>query len=335
MVKTSVHDRFYLYWLFVSLIFIFTTIIIGGLTRLKQSGLSMTEWQLLKILPPITTQEWIIEFNKYKTSPEFIIINNSMSLAEFKNIFWLEYIHRIIARLVGLVIILPCWYFYFKGKFKSIFQPIIYSLLVIAQGIIGWYMVKSGLKNAPHVSHYRLAIHLLGAATLYSLLIWRLFDSLKLSSSKIASLNSLKNLLIPFSGLLFWQIVLGAFVAGLKGGLVYNSFPLMNGYIIPPEISKLDFNIFNDPVGVQFLHRITSYIISLLTILISLHLVNKKQYILALILFSLVFVQMLLGVLTLLSLLSLNYAIIHQAFSILLLSIVLLFTKFSLYKLTN
>ena len=335
MVKISVSDRFFLYWLYGCLIFIFATIIIGGLTRLTQSGLSMTEWQLLNILPPITTQQWIIEFNKYKTSPEFIIINNSMSLAEFKQIFWLEYIHRIIARLVGLVIILPCWYFYFKGKFKSIFQPILYSLLVIAQGVVGWYMVKSGLKHDPHVSHYRLAIHLLGATTLYSLLIWRLFDSFKLSSSKIASLHSLKILLITCSALILWQIFLGAFVAGLKGGLVYNSFPLMNGYIIPPEISKLDFNIFNDPVGVQFLHRISAYIISLLAVIIITHLVNKKEYMLALILFSLIFVQMVLGVLTLLSFLSLNYAIMHQAFSILLLSIILMFAKFSLYKSTN
>ena len=117
-------------------------------------------------------------------------------MAGFKQIFWLEYVHRIIARLVGIIIILPCWYFYFKGKFKSILQPISYSLLVIAQGIIGWYMVKSGLKHDPHVSHYRLAIHLLGATILYSLIIWRLFDSFKLSSSTITSLNSLKNLLI-------------------------------------------------------------------------------------------------------------------------------------------
>jgi len=221
-------------WLYLSLFLVSALIFIGGLTRLTESGLSITSWELFSgILPPLSDKEWENYFSLYKQIPQYKEINFGMSLAEFKYIFWWEYIHRLLARLASLTFIFPFIYFLIKKifNFKQIVLYSIISLLFFFQGFLGWYMVKSGLISNTDVSHFRLSAHLLGAQIILSLL----FFSILFRDVKKIYLSSYSYLILTFLIIVFFQIVIGAFVSGLDAAKLYQTWPLMNGNFIPED----------------------------------------------------------------------------------------------------
>jgi cytochrome c oxidase assembly protein subunit 15 len=312
-----------LWWLIISAILVFVMIALGGLTRLTNSGLSMVEWQLFTLLPPLGEKAWLVEFNKYQTSPEFKLINVGMDLAGFKAIFWLEYAHRILGKFIGIFIILPAAYGYIKKYFTNETWPIIICALVMMQGLLGWYMVKSGLINNPHVSHYNLASHLFCAAILYSVIIWRILVYSPCTNRPTAILPGISPLLNCLLALTFLQIIMGAFVAGLKAGLVYNQFPLMGESFIPIELNYWNINLLSDPVFIQFLHRIIAYLILALSLITSYKLYTYKLHNYAIMLLLAPLAQTILGIVALIYHVPLVIALLHQSGSIVLLSVIL------------
>lgn len=258
-------DRAIARWLFLCAAVVFAIVVIGGITRLTRSGLSIVEWKPVSgVIPPIGETEWQTEFEKYKATPEYRLVNHRMTLPEFKNIFWWEFIHRIFARLVGVVFLLPFLWFVFKKRIHGLLAgklAVIFALGAF-QGFLGWYMVKSGLVNDPHVSHLRLMSHLMTAVLIYGLMLmtaWQLKERQKVSYSKPwAWLN------VSFS---FIVLASGALVAGLKAGKMYNTFPLMNGQYFPQGMGGFSpwyTNLTDNPIMVQFLHRNLAYTLGLL-----------------------------------------------------------------------
>ena len=222
------------YWLIVMFWIISIMIIVGGLTRLTDSGLSITQWNLFSgFLPPLNDANWQSYFNLYKEIPEYKIQNFSMTIEDFKIIFWWEWAHRFLGRLIGIFFLIPLVLFSFKVGFKKLTNLYLIFILICIQGIIGWYMVSSGLVDRVDVSHFRLSIHLIIAFIILSLILW---NYLKLKN--IILPNDKINLLIPnfFLFLIFIQILLGAFVSGLDAGKIYNSWPLMNTSYFPLPI---------------------------------------------------------------------------------------------------
>ena len=268
-VNSDIKTKAITYWLLTIYLLLIFMIAIGGLTRLTDSGLSITQWELFKgILPPINSNEWNIYFEKYKKIPEFIYLNSDISLNEFKFIFYWEYFHRLLGRIIGLVCIIPLIYFFFKYKKNiSMYKYTAIFFLVCLQGIVGWYMVESGLVDRVDVSHYRLATHLSLAFVILSLTLWYIFENLQIKRfhNKISS-----SLVLSIFILIFLQIILGAFLAGLDGGLIYNTWPDMNGDFLPNDSNaKLIFSLeaFSTPSIVQFIHRNIAYILLILVFL--------------------------------------------------------------------
>ena len=256
-------------WLISMFIIISIMIVVGGLTRLTDSGLSITEWQLFSgLLPPLNQNDWILYFNLYKEIPEFKLQNFNMTLQEFKVIFWWEWAHRFLGRLIGLCYLIPLIYFSFKVKISKILDLYFIFFLICFQGFIGWYMVSSGLVDRVDVSHFRLSIHLLIAFLILSLIFW---NYLKYQNYKYISggINSI----IPFIFLvlILTQIVIGAFVSGMDAGKIYNSWPLMGGTYFPND-NKIEnlfkLSAFSDPSLVQFIHRNLAYVIGFFYLLI-------------------------------------------------------------------
>jgi len=317
------HNKPIALWLLASALLVLLMIFIGGLTRLTHSGLSMVEWQLFNLFPPLTTEEWSVEFAKYQLSPEFKQVNNFITLENFKSIFWLEYIHRILGRICGIVIIIPMIYFYYHNYFqKKSIWPLSLGILVVMQGVIGWYMVKSGLVNTPNVSHYRLALHLSCATFLYCIILWYFLKYLQVT--KCAITKKLEILILSLLTLSFLQIICGAFVAGLKAGMIYNQFPLMGETFIPMEIYNIKGNIFSDMVFVQFTHRMLAYIIVTLSLVASLLFYKEKLPLYAFLIAIIPIMQSILGIVTLIYIVPMEYALMHQMFSMALISVYLL-----------
>ena len=253
-------------WLMISLILLFGMVVLGGMTRLTGSGLSMVSWKpLTGFIPPLNTQDWETLFSDYQTSPEFMKVNFGMTLNEFKNIFWLEFIHRVWGRFIGIVFLIPVFICLKTSSLRPQYAPriIFIWLLGAVQGAIGWYMVKSGLVNDPAVSHYRLATHLLLAFTTFGLILWVYLDlkntTLHQQHISFHSVTPSHTLLYTALGLTFLTVFYGALVAGLKAGLIYNTFPTMNGAWVPDELRDSFFNwndFFEQPGIVQWVHRI-------------------------------------------------------------------------------
>jgi len=320
-------------WLYAMCIAIIGMIFIGGLTRLTDSGLSITEWNPVSgILPPLDGAAWDLEFGKYKQSPEYIKYNSGMSLEEFKSIYLLEFYHRIAGRLTSILYLIPFVLFLFAGRIKcKESKPYILALVLLAgQGVMGWYMVKSGLSADPHVSHYRLSAHLMLAVFLYIIMFWQLmrnsFDIMLLPSG--VSIKPQKFWCLLAIILLLIQMTLGAFVAGLEAGLVYNSFPLMGDHFIPHEVSESSINIasFSEPVFVQFMHRIFAYILFIVITIFcfsALKLKNNKFSKSVFYIFIALFLQMLAGIITILYIVPIPIALLHQFGAIILLSCLL------------
>ncbi len=310
-------------WLLSIFIILSIMIIIGGLTRLTDSGLSITEWELFSgFLPPLTDQKWIFYFDLYKKIPEFKLQNYEMTLSDFKIIFWWEWGHRFLGRLIGLFFLIPLIYFSFKEKFKNLFFYYIIFLLICFQGFIGWYMVSSGLIDRVDVSHFRLSIHLLVAFIILSLVLWSYLNlkNIELSNYKIPYIPTI------FLICVFTQIILGAFVSGMDAGKIYNTWPLMGSTFFPNDnnfFNLFKLSAFSDPSLVQFMHRNFAYLILvvyLLMILISYKNNLTRYYKTLTVLGGILLIQIILGVFTVLYGAQIFLASMHQISSIFLVS---------------
>jgi cytochrome c oxidase assembly protein subunit 15 len=324
IVNTDPFKRFIEIWLYLMLLLIILIVFIGGLTRLTDSGLSITEWELFKgIFPPLNNEMWIFYFDLYKQIPEYKEVNYAMSLSEFKVIYYWEFGHRLIARVIGLFSILPLVYlfFIFKDHRKEILKYVIIFLLICFQGLIGWFMVKSGLIDNTDVSHYRLALHLSVAFIILSIVFWFILDNLKIHKFKS---KLPKNFLRIFLFFIILQIILGAFLAGLNGGLLYNTWPDMNGSFLPNDIFTKDLFLpesSNNPSVIQFYHRIIGYLIVFFLFFLNyLFFKNNFSYKSVIILNFAIFLQVLIGIITLISGVKIVYASLHQLGSILVLT---------------
>ena len=307
-------------WLIFMFWIISIMIIVGGLTRLTDSGLSITEWQLFSgFFPPLNQNDWVVYFNLYKEIPEYKLQNFNMTLQEFKIIFWWEWGHRFLGRLIGIVFLIPLIYFSFKIKLSKLFNFYLIFILICFQGFIGWYMVSSGLIDRIDVSHFRLSIHLLIAFLILSLIFW---NYLKIKNDNIIS-NKI-NPLIPFSLLIlvFTQIGIGAFVSGMDAGKIYNSWPLMGNSYFPNDnnlINLFKLSAFSEPSLVQFIHRNLAYIIGIFYLFIFYKIYKNKLYGLyrsVFILGTFIILQIILGILTVIYGAQIYIASMHQLSSI-------------------
>ena len=327
IVNTDPFKRFIEIWLYTMFILIFLIVAVGGLTRLTDSGLSITEWELFKgILPPLSYDKWIFYFDEYKKIPEYAEINYNMTLSEFKVIYYWEYGHRILARLIGLFSIVPLIYLFlkYKNERKNIYKYFLIFILICFQGFLGWFMVKSGLVNNTDVSHYRLALHLSVALLIISLVYWFLISNLNIKKFLVKIPNRVLNI---FLILIIIQIIFGAFLAGLDGGLLYNTWPDMNGFVMPSDVSFKDLfalDSTNNPSVIQFYHRKIAYVIFLFLIYLNyLFLKKGMDYKIFIILNLAILFQIALGIITLLSGVKISFASLHQLGSILVLTSVI------------
>ena len=317
------------YWLLITTLLVALIIVVGGLTRLTDSGLSITRWDLFSgILPPLTQADWEIYFELYKKIPEFQLINFNMTLEQFKVIFLWEYAHRLLGRVIGLFYFIPLAIFSFLRCLnkKYIFSYYLILFLILLQGLVGWYMVKSGLSERTDVSHYRLSAHLTLAFVIFTFLFW---NYLKLTKEKTTiNVDKFTSYLIKlFFLLIIFQISLGALVSGLDAGKIYNTWPLMNGSFFPDDSlykDLLKFSILENSSLLQFAHRTTAYVIFFIFTLITI-LIFKNKNLTSLrrssmmVLCFLIF-QIFLGVLTVLSGAEVLIASMHQIGSIILVS---------------
>ena len=313
-------------WLLLVAVTVAVIVMLGGATRLTHSGLSMVQWQpLMGVLPPLTEDAWRAVFELYKAYPEFQKINQGMTLVEFKSIFYFEYAHRMLGRFIGLEFALPFIWFLLTGRIEHGRRLALFGLFCLGgvQGIIGWWMVKSGLVNQPDVSHYRLTVHLGVAVLILGGLLWAALD-LMIRRTKAAApgLRHGANCLL---GIIFLQILTGGLVAGLNAGFIYNSFPKMNQYWFPPELWDLSpfwVNMLENVVTVQFDHRIGAYVCVILTSWLwwrcrASNLSPNVRTALNLVL-SAMFLQFALGIATLLWVVPVPIAVLHQGGALLL-----------------
>jgi cytochrome c oxidase assembly protein subunit 15 len=264
-------------WLLACCAMVFGMIVVGGATRLTHSGLSITEWQpILGTLPPLSETDWNIAFGKYKLTPEYQKVNTGMSLDSFKGIFWWEYFHRLLGRTIGTVFLLPLIWFWVRKRLGKALGVRLLGIFVLGgmQGAMGWYMVQSGLVDDPRVSQFRLTAHLLLAFAILGAMFWTALDLLRESQANRESRRGLPEdarqirIFAWFiSAAVVYMLATGGFVAGIRAGFAYNTFPLMNGAFVPPEIFMLEpwwKNFFYNMATVQFDHRLGAWLLALL-----------------------------------------------------------------------
>ncbi len=263
------HNRQIAYWLAFCAVLVFAMVILGGVTRLTHSGLSMVQWRpVTGFLPPLGEQAWQETFDNYKKFPEYQKINLGMTLPEFKSIFYYEYSHRVLGRIIGLVFAIPFLYFVVRKRVgRRLFWKLLAMLILGGlQGGLGWYMVKSGLVDRPDVSHYRLAAHLGAALAIYGFILWVMMDLLWPSPRGGAIAGAMGSYARGLVGAIFLIILSGALVAGLDAGFVYNTFPLMDGGFVPPDMFALSptvANFLDNRSTVQFDHRLLAELLIL------------------------------------------------------------------------
>jgi len=324
-------------WLLAVCALVFSMVIVGGLTRLTGSGLSMVEWNpATGFIPPMNQADWQSLFDKYRQFPEFVHVNPDMDLAGFKDIFWLEFIHRVLGRVIGLAFLLPFLYFLFRRMIPRRLTLRLATIFFLGgmQGLLGWYMVKSGLIDDPHVSQYRLTAHLMLAVLIYALMLWTALDLLRDDKSGISQPPPDNPLAVPamwLSGLVLLTMTSGGLVAGLKAGLIYNTFPLMGDSLIAPGVyASLPWYqaMFEDAITVQFNHRllaITTFTMIVIFWLRAKRLELPPQVRMSLhLMLAMAFVQVTLGISTLLLRVPVQLGAAHQAGALLLLTSVLI-----------
>lgn len=305
-------------WLWAVALLVIAVVAVGGITRLTESGLSITEWKPVSgVLPPLTDAAWLAEFEKYKQIPEYREINFGMSLAAFKAIFFWEWLHRILGRLVGLALLVPlAWYAWRRAVPAGYgWRLLALAALVGLQGAIGWWMVASGLVDRTDVSHYRLATHLLTALFLLAALIWTACDLGTLARDPAARPAPLTGPGIAVALILTVQLLLGAWVAGLNAGYVASDWPMMNDHFVPRGIDWSNgawFAVTNDPFLLHFLHRWWSWIAALALLLLARVLARRGARVEPTLLLLVVAAQMMLGILTVVSGISMWIAVLHQ-----------------------
>jgi heme a synthase len=323
------HGRAIRLWLYAVAALVFAMVLIGGATRLTESGLSITEWQpVTGVLPPTNDAQWLKEFQKYQAIPQYSQLNAGMSLADFKTIYWWEWAHRLVGRIIGMAFFVPFVWFLWRGWIPPRHRTGLWIILALGalQGAIGWWMVASGLADRVEVSQYRLATHLVLACVIYVALVWtglRWEDERTLAIERSPKIHSRIWIgAVCILGLLLVQLYLGALVAGLRAGHTYNTWPLIDGSLVP-QASRLLFevplwrNFFENPLTVQFDHRMLGYTIGLLALLqlASAAKVEKRGPVVttAALLAAAVTVQAALGIWTLLSVAAPSLALLHQA----------------------
>ncbi|MCR9214931.1 MAG: COX15/CtaA family protein [Proteobacteria bacterium] len=310
-------------WLVLMVVLVFSMIVLGGVTRLTNSGLSMTDWKpITGWLPPLSQEAWQAEFDRYKAFPEYQQINKGMSLDEFKGIYAFEFAHRVLGRVIGIVFFVPFALFLIFAKIRG---PLTYRLGLLfvlggLQGGMGWFMVKSGLVDDPDVSHYRLTAHLALASLIFAVILWTIFDLTRSPSVARASEKAVRQLAWAILGLVALQILIGGFVAGLNAGFVYNDWPMMGGDFLPEDMMYMTpwyLNFLENPGAVQFTHRIVAYV--LLAMAALLYLVSRRQDIryevrlgCVIVLIALI-VQAVIGIVTLLFVVPVSLGALHQA----------------------
>lgn len=319
-------------WLYAVAALIFAMVMVGGATRLTDSGLSITEWQpIIGAIPPLSETDWREAFEKYQQIPEYQLINKGMSLAEFKAIYWWEWAHRFLGRFIGIAFLVPFLIFWMRGSIPQGLLPKlgVIFLLGAAQGALGWYMVMSGLVERTDVSQYRLAAHLGLAVLIYGAILWVTFG-LGETGRPAAPVARRSRLLTVsaalFAGLVLLQIILGGFVAGTDAGLSHNTWPLMDGALIPDGLAVMQpwyLNLFENVMTIQFNHRMLGYLIAVLAAFNLALLRGRPGQVMTAVILAVVIVQIALGVLALLSLLDIGLALAHQAGALLLFSLAL------------
>jgi heme a synthase len=333
---TAVHVRHRLIaaWLYAVAALVFAMVMVGGATRLTGSGLSIVEWKpVTGTLPPLSQAHWSAEFEKYRTTPQYQQLNRGMSLDEFKTIYWWEWTHRFLGRLVGVAFLLPFVFFLWRGWIEPDLRARLWAIFALGalQGVAGWWVVLSGLAERTSVSQYRLAFHLTLACLIYAALIWTARRLAPRSRPAQEAPILVRAGALALLALVFVQIYLGALVAGLHAGLTYNTWPLMDGRLLP-DLSALFLlepawrNLFENALTVQFNHRAVAYLLWLAAIL---HVVSvaagyRRALVGAMALACAVTIQAALGIATLLYQAPLTLALAHQAIAVALLTLVVL-----------
>ena len=330
---TADHPRIAL-WLLVLCALVFAMVVLGGVTRLTHSGLSIVEWKpLAGAIPPLSHNDWMELFEQYKLTPEYLKVNAGMELAGFQNIFWLEYFHRLLGRSIGIVFLLPFVYFLVRNKIERALASRLWRLFALgaAQGLLGWLMVKSGLVDIPRVSPYRLTAHLGLAILIYGGVLWVALGLLCPKPLAAASAAPLRRFGLAVTGLIFLMILSGGFVAGTHAGFAFNDWPFMHGRLVPEGLLALApwwVNGFENLAAVQFSHRLLAYLLCLVIpaywLAARRHALDARARSLFYLLPILLAMQVTLGITTLLYIVPIPLAAAHQAGALLLFTVALL-----------
>ena len=298
---------------------VFLMVVVGGITRLTESGLSITEWKpITGAIPPLTHDQWMDAFRLYQQTPEYQEINRGMSLSDFQFIFFWEWVHRLLGRLIGLAFALPLLWFAWRRAIPAGYGPRLVALLALGglQGAIGWWMVTSGLSERTDVSHYRLAVHLLTALFIIGGLVWTALDLLALARDPAARLAALRPFALFVLLILLAQLMFGAFTAGLDAGYVSNTWPLMNDRLVPDGIQWLGSlwaTVSSDPYLVHFIHRWFAWVAAIALILLARRAKRAGRRGASIAINATVGTQVALGIATVVSGIALPLAVLHQA----------------------
>ena len=331
---TTPPHRAIAFWLLTVCVLIFVMVVLGGVTRLTRSGLSIVEWQpITGAIPPLTEMQWFEAFAKYRETPEYQNVNTGMDLAGFKGIFWLEYFHRLLGRLIGLAFLLPFLYFLARKKIERALALKLWVLFALgaAQGLLGWLMVKSGLVDVPRVSPYRLTAHLSLAILIYGATLWVALGLQYPKPLAADSVASLRRFGFAITGLIFLMIVSGGFVAGTHAGFAFNDWPFMHGRLVPEGLLAFDpwwRNGFENLVTVQFNHRLLAYLLCLTIpaywLAARRHVLDARARLLVHLLPVALAAQVALGITTLLYVVPVPLAAAHQTGALVLFTLALL-----------
>jgi cytochrome c oxidase assembly protein subunit 15 len=316
-------------WLFLVAAMVFAMVLVGGITRLTESGLSITRWEPISgAVPPLGEADWQAEFDAYRQSPQYREVNTGMTLAEFKTIFFWEYVHRLLGRIIGLVFALPLAWFAAKRAIPKGYGWKLVAILALGafQGAVGWWMVASGLIDRPEVSHIRLAVHLLTALLIFGATVWVALDLRQLARQPGARPATMPTIAIWTLSVLALQMLFGAYVAGLEAGYAFSSWPKMGDEWFPsgtPMLEPFARNFVDNPVVVQFIHRWLAWGVALAAMLLAYRAAKRGFFILAALVAAAVLVQIVLGIMTLLTGVHLWVAVAHQGMAALLIAAIL------------